>query len=95
MPTFDFGQRQPFLTKAPGRNDNSRVARQIGADVGCDSFSDWPQAETLSRFLDTENALPKTVLNNVNPAWNYADGTRRGAVPHIKMLLATDGGLRS
>jgi glucuronate isomerase len=69
------------LHLGPVRNNNSRLARQIGADVGCDSIGDWPQAETLSRFLDrldTENALPKTVLYNVNPAANYVFGTMAG-----------------
>ena len=69
------------LHLGPVRNNNSRLAREIGADVGCDSIGDWPQAETLSRFLDqlnTENALPKTVLYNVNPAANYVFGTMAG-----------------
>jgi glucuronate isomerase len=63
------------------RNNNSRLAREIGADVGCDSIGDWPQAENLSRFLDAldkENALPKTVLYNVNPSDNYVFGTMAG-----------------
>ena len=65
----------------PIRNNNTRLARQIGADVGVDSIGDWPQAEPLSKFLDTldtENALPKTVLYNVNPALNYVLGTMIG-----------------
>jgi len=65
----------------PIRNNNTRLARQIGADVGVDSIGDWPQAEPLSRFLDlldSENALPKTVLYNVNPALNYVLGTMIG-----------------
>lgn len=69
------------LHLGPVRNNNSRLAREIGADVGCDSIGDYPQAETLSRFLDrldTENALPKTVLYNVNPAHNYVFGTMAG-----------------
>jgi glucuronate isomerase len=69
------------LHLGPVRNNNSRLAREIGADVGCDSIGDWPQAETLSRFLDrldTENALPKTVLYNVNPNANYVFGTMAG-----------------
>ena len=69
------------LLLGPVRNNNSRLARQIGADVGCDSIGDWPQAETLSRFLDrleTEDHLPKTVLYNVNPAANYVFGTMAG-----------------
>jgi len=69
------------LHLGPVRNNNSRLAREIGADVGCDSIGDYPQAETLSRFLDqldTSNALPKTVLYNVNPAHNYVFGTMAG-----------------
>lgn len=80
------------LHLGPIRNNNARLARAIGADVGCDSIGDFPQAETLSAFLnalDSENALPKTVLYNVNPADNYvfatmagnfADGTTPGKV---------------
>jgi glucuronate isomerase len=63
------------------RNNNSRLAESIGADVGCDSIGDYAQAENLSRFLnalDSENALPKTVLYNVNPRDNYAFGTMAG-----------------
>ncbi len=63
------------------RNNNSRLAAQVGADVGCDSIGDWAQAEPLSRFLDrldTENALPRTILYNVNPTANYVFGTMSG-----------------
>ena len=69
------------LHLGPIRNNNARLAREIGADVGCDSIGDYPQAETLSAFLnalDSENALPKTVLYNVNPADNYVFGTMAG-----------------
>ena len=69
------------LHLGPVRNNNSRLAREIGADVGCDSIGDYPQAETLSRFLDrldTENALPQPVLYNVNPAHTYVFGTMAG-----------------
>jgi glucuronate isomerase len=69
------------LHLGPIRNNNSRLARQIGSDVGVDSIGDWPQAEPLSRFLDTldaENALPKTVLYNVNPGLNYVFATMIG-----------------
>jgi glucuronate isomerase len=69
------------LHLGPVRNNNTRLARQIGADVGCDSIGDYPQAESLSRFLDrldTENALPRTILYNVNPADNYVFGTMAG-----------------
>ena len=69
------------LHLGPIRNNNTRLASQIGADVGCDSIGDWQQAAPLSRFLDrldTENALPKTVLYNVNPSDNYVFGTMAG-----------------
>jgi glucuronate isomerase len=69
------------LHLGPIRNNNSRLARQIGSDVGVDSIGDWPQAEPLSRFmdlLDSENALPKTVLYNVNPGLNYVFATMIG-----------------
>jgi glucuronate isomerase len=69
------------LHLGPVRNNNTRLARQIGADVGCDSIGDYPQAESLSRFLDrldTENSLPRTILYNVNPADNYVFGTMAG-----------------
>lgn len=69
------------LHLGPVRNNNSRLARKIGADVGCDSIGDYPQAVSLSRFLDrldTENALPRTVLYNVNPSDNYVFATMAG-----------------
>ncbi len=69
------------LHLGPIRNNNSRLLKQIGADVGVDSIGDWPQAEPLSKFLDTldaENALPKVVLYNVNPALNYVFATMIG-----------------
>jgi len=69
------------LHLGPIRNNNSRLAREIGADVGCDSIGDWPQAEPLSKFLDaldSENALPKTILYNINPTANYVFGTMAG-----------------
>lgn len=65
----------------PIRNNNTRLAKQIGADVGVDSIGDWAQAEPLSKFMDTldiENALPKTVLYNVNPGLNYVFATMIG-----------------
>jgi len=56
------------------RNNNSRLLKRCGADAGVDSIGDFPQARALSRYLDTldrENALPKVVLYNLNPADNY------------------------
>jgi glucuronate isomerase len=56
------------------RNNNSRLVKRIGADKGFDSIGDWPQAKTLAAFLDrldSENALPKTIIYNNNPVDNY------------------------
>jgi glucuronate isomerase len=69
------------LHLGPLRNNNSRLAKQVGADVGCDSIGDYLQGVPLSRFLDRldqENKLPKTVLYNVNPSDNYVFGTMAG-----------------
>jgi glucuronate isomerase len=69
------------LHLGPIRNNNSRLAREVGADVGCDSIGDYPQAESLSKFLDALDAtgqLPKTILYNVNPSDNYIFGTMAG-----------------
>lgn len=63
------------------RNNNTRLMRSLGSDTGFDSIGDWAQAQPLARFLDTldtENALPKTILYNLNPADNYAFATMLG-----------------
>ena len=63
------------------RNNNTRLLRHLGPDTGFDSIGDFPQAQALGRFLDaldTENALPKTILYNLNPADNYAFATMIG-----------------
>ena len=56
------------------RNTNSRRLAQLGPDSGYDSIGDFPQAQALSAYLDQlerENALPKMILYNANPADNY------------------------
>ncbi|MEY4490135.1 MAG: hypothetical protein RIQ79_2643, partial [Verrucomicrobiota bacterium] len=63
------------------RNNNSRLLKRLGGDSGVDSIGDFPQARALSRYLDTldrENALPKVVLYNLNPADNYVFATMIG-----------------
>lgn len=63
------------------RNNNARAFQQLGPDTGFDSIGDWPQAQHLARFLDelnTRNALPKTVIYNLNPADNYVMATMAG-----------------
>jgi glucuronate isomerase len=56
------------------RNNNTRLMKKLGADTGFDSIGDYPQTRTLATFLDkldAENALPKTIIYNNNPADNY------------------------
>jgi glucuronate isomerase len=63
------------------RNNNTRRFRETGPDTGWDSIGDWPQGDALGGFLDRldqENALPKMVLYNVNPADNYVVATMIG-----------------
>jgi glucuronate isomerase len=57
------------------RNANTRAFNTLGRDVGYDSIGDLPQIEALGRYLDRlerENALPKTIVYNLNPRDNYA-----------------------
>jgi len=63
------------------RNNNTRAYRTIGPDTGFDSIGDWPQINTLAAYLDRleqENALPKTILYNINPSDNYAFAAMAG-----------------
>jgi glucuronate isomerase len=56
------------------RNNNTRRLKDLGPDTGWDSIGDFPQAKSLSRFLDRldkENKLTKTILYNLNPADNH------------------------
>jgi glucuronate isomerase len=63
------------------RNANTRRLQQLGPNAGFDSIGDWKQVEALCRYLDhldKENALPKMILYNSNPADNYAFATAIG-----------------
>jgi glucuronate isomerase len=63
------------------RNNNTRLLQQLGPDTGFDSIGDFPQAAALAVYLDRldqENALPKTIIYNNNPADNYAFATMLG-----------------
>ncbi len=56
------------------RNTNSRGMQTLGPDTGFDSVGDSRQAAALCSYLnllDKENALPKTIIYNLNPADNY------------------------
>jgi glucuronate isomerase len=63
------------------RNTSTQAMRQLGPDTGFDSIGDWRQAESLARYLDQldhENALPRTIIYNLNPADNYVFATMIG-----------------
>ncbi|MBV9299596.1 MAG: glucuronate isomerase [Verrucomicrobia bacterium] len=56
------------------RNANSRKFKELGPDTGFDSIGDWPQGESLARYLDQLESigkLPKMILYNLNPKDNY------------------------
>ena len=57
---------------------NTHRVHQLGVHAGFDATGDWPQAEALCRYLDLlegENALPKLIVYNLNPADNYVFAT--------------------
>ena len=63
------------------RNNNTRRFHEMGADTGWDSIGDYAQGDALGCYLDRldqENALPKTVIYNLNPADNYVIATTIG-----------------
>lgn len=63
------------------RNTNQRLLKKLGPDTGFDSIGDFPQALTLSKFLnelDSGNQLAKTILYNLNPADNEVMATMTG-----------------
>lgn len=63
------------------RNTNTGAFRRLGPDTGFDSIGDWPQVDALGAYmdrLDQENALPKMVLYDLNPADNYAFAAMAG-----------------
>jgi glucuronate isomerase len=64
------------------RRVNARRTLELGSDKGYDGIGDWNQAEALCSFLDKldqEQALPKTIVYNVNPSDNYAFATAIGS----------------
>lgn len=63
------------------RNNNTRLNRKLGADVGADSIGDFKQAVSLSKFLnrlESEEKLCKTVIYNVNPRDNEVFASMTG-----------------
>jgi glucuronate isomerase len=56
------------------RNTNSRLLKELGPDTGFDAIGDFPQASALAAYLDrleTEKALPRTIIYNNNPVDNH------------------------
>jgi glucuronate isomerase len=69
------------LHLGPRRNNNTRAFRELGPDTGFDSIGDCSQADGLGTYLDRldqEDSLPKMVLYNVNPTYNYVLATMAG-----------------
>lgn len=74
------------------RNSNGRMSARLGLDTGWDSVGDFPQARTLSSFLDAldrDDHLAKTIIYNLNPAdnavfatmiGNFNDGSAKGKI---------------
>ena len=63
------------------RNTNTRLFHSFGPDAGCDSISDFSQAEALASYLDaldSTSELPRTILYNLNPSDTYVFATIAG-----------------
>ncbi len=63
------------------RNTNTHMIQKLGPDTGFDSIGDFPQASALAGYLDRldrENALPRTIIYNLNPADNYVFAAMTG-----------------
>lgn len=63
------------------RDNNTKMFEKLGPDTGFDSIDDGQIAYQLSRLLDTldtEDALPKTILYTLNPKDNFVLGTMLG-----------------
>jgi glucuronate isomerase len=63
------------------RNANGRMLNGHGRDMGFDSIGDWPQIQSLGRYLDSldrAGSLPKTIIYNANPTDNYAFAAMAG-----------------
>ena len=70
------------LHLGPFRNTNPNGFEKIGPDSGFDTIGDFQQGPGLVNYLGAlaaENALPKMVLYNINPADNYLFAAMSGA----------------
>ena len=55
------------------RNATSRMMQKLGPDTGFDCIGEWNVAESLARLFDrleSEDALPRTILYSLNPKDN-------------------------
>lgn len=76
------------------RNNNLRLYKGLGPDIGCDSIGDFEIARPLAKFLGTLDArgtLAKTILYNLNPRddeliatmiGNFQDGSAAGKMQY-------------
>ncbi|HDP33489.1 MAG TPA: glucuronate isomerase [Candidatus Hydrogenedentes bacterium] len=65
----------------PIRNNNTRMFKALGPDIGFDSVGDQPFARSLAKFLDRldqTDQLTRTVLYTINPASNMVVATMAG-----------------
>ncbi len=63
------------------RNNNERMFKKLGPDVGFDSINDTEIAENLAHLMNAADAadeLPKTILYTLNPKDNYVLATMLG-----------------
>ena len=64
------------------RNVNTVALRKLGTDAGFDAIGDFPQGGLLTAYLDLlaqENALPRMILYNMNPADTFQFATLIGS----------------
>ena len=76
------------------RNNNTKLLRKLGEDIGVDSIGDFEIAKPLSKYLnrlDYKNKLAKTIIYNLNPRdnelmatmiGNFQDGTVEGKLQY-------------
>ncbi len=97
------------LHVGPIRNLNTRLRRRLGADAGADAIGDAAHARPLAWFLDRldrDDALPKTIVYNLNPRDNamfaallgcFQDGSFPGKVQYgaAWWFLDQEAGIRA
>ncbi len=75
------------------RNVSSKALYALGPDTGFDAIGDYPQGAALTAYLDLlqrENALPRMVLYNSNPADNYVFAAVAGSFQPSKSIQNRD-----